>query len=144
MSYLGLAPLRKRQSGIGQMGILITWKELTAITPTKEQVQQQLAPYWLQLVLLGLARISAQLETWQKKQNSKGELEAVRQMLPRYYPAIAKLVAASSYRVILTRITLLYVARQALSVCTLNGRDVQTALDDEQIMTSCLMANDLE
>lgn len=125
------------------MGVLISWKELTGVPPTKAQVQKQLAPYSLQVVLLGLARLSAQLVTWQQKQNSKGELEAVRQMLPRYYPAITALVSARSDRVILTRITLLYVAKQALSVCPLEGRDVETALDDERIMTCCLMANDL-
>jgi hypothetical protein len=128
---------------MGQMGILITWKELTGIIPAKTQVQQQLAPYSLRGILLGLARLSAQLVTWQQKQNYEGELEAVRRMLPRYFPAIAELVAASSGRVILTRITLLYVAKQALSVCPLEGREVETAWDDEQIMTCCLMANDL-
>ena len=125
------------------MGILVTWKELRGITPTKAQVQQQLAPYSLQVVLLGLARLSAQLVTWQQKQNSNGELEAIRQMLPGYYPSIAKLVAVNPDRVILTRITLLYVAKQALSVCPLEGRNVETELDDERIMTCCLMANDL-
>src|SRR5580704_14514374 len=128
---------------MGRMGILVTWKELRGITPTKAQVQQQLAPYSLQVVLLGLARLSAQLVTWQQKQNSNGELEAIRQMLPGYYPSIAKLVAVNPDRVILTRITLLYVAKQALSVCPLEGRNVETELDDERIMTCCLMANDL-
>jgi hypothetical protein len=79
----------------------------------------------------------------QHKQNHEGEREVVRQMLPRYYPAIAQLVAASSGRVILRRKTLLYVAKQAVSVCPLVGRDVETGLDDEQIMTCCVMANDL-
>jgi hypothetical protein len=125
------------------MGVLITWKELTGITPTTVQIQHQLAPYSLQVVLLGLARLSARLVTWQQKQNRKRELDAVRQTLPRYYPAIANLVAARFDRVILTRITLLYVAKQALSACSLEGRNVETASDDERIMTCCLMANDL-
>lgn len=67
----------------------------------------------------------------------------VRRMLPRFYPAIERLVAATSDRVILTRITLLYVAHQALLACALEGREVETGLDNEQVMGCCLMANDL-
>jgi hypothetical protein len=128
---------------MGRMGILVTWNELTGTRPTKALLQERLAPYALQPVLLGLARLSAQLVTWQQKQNARGELEAVRQMLPRYYPSVAQLVAANADRVILTRITLLYVAKQALGTCTLEGKEVETQWDAEQIMGCCFMANDL-
>ena len=121
------------------MGILVTWSELTGTRPTKGLLRERLAPYALQPVLLGLARLSAQLVTWQQKQNARGELEAVRQLLPRYYPAVAQLVAANADRMVLTRITLLYVAKQALGTCTLEGKDVQTQWDTEQIMGCCFM-----
>ena len=125
------------------MGVLITWKELTGDNPTKELLHKRIAAYSLQPVLLGLARLSAQLVTWQNKHNTAGELEAARQMLPTYYPEIKRLTAANPDRVILSRITILYVAKQALIACPLAGSDINTLWDAEQIMTCCLMANDL-
>ena len=125
------------------MGILITWSELTGIKPTKELMRERLAPFVLQSVLLGLARISSQLNTWQVPSNSEEELKVARQTLPTYYHAIERLTAATSDRVVFCRISILYVARQALFACRLDGNGVQTEHDVEQIMTCCLMANDL-
>lgn len=104
-----------------RMGILITWTELTGSRPTRIVLQERLAAYALQHVLLGVARLSAQLNTWQDPNNSAGELEAARQTLPTYYPAIKQLTDANPDRVILTRITILYVAKQALLACQLTG-----------------------
>lgn len=125
------------------VGILITWSELTGIRPTKSLLHERLAPYALQHVLLGLARLSAKLNTWQEPNNSAEELEAARETLPSYYAAIKQLTVAEPDRVILTRVTILYVAKQALLACQLNGNTVGTQRDVEQIMTCCLMANDL-
>ena len=46
-------------------------------------------------------------------------------------------------RVIVTRVAILYVAKQALLACKKAGCEVTTQRDVEQIMTCCLMANDL-
>ncbi len=124
-------------------GVFVTWHELTGERPSNELLRSRLSAYALQPVLLGLARISAQLVTWQKRQNADGELEAVRQILPKYYPAIKQLCAATGDRIVLSRITILYVAKQALMACPLVGRDIDTPWDDEQVMSCCLMANDL-
>ena len=128
---------------MGRIGVLITWRELTGAKPTKELLHERLARYSLQPVLLGLARLSAQIVTWQSQHNAAGEIEAVRQMLPRYYPDIKQLTVANPDRVVLSRITLLYVAKQALIACPLAGDEIDTQWDDEQIMSCCLMANDL-
>jgi hypothetical protein len=125
------------------MKSLITWKELTGAKPTKELLHGRLARYSLQPILLGFARLSAQLVTWQRRHNAAGEIEALRQMLPRYYPAIKRLAVVDPDRVILSRISILYVAKQALIACPLAGSDINTQWDDEQVMTCCLMANDL-
>jgi hypothetical protein len=111
--------------------------------PTKELLHRRIGRYSLQPVLLGLARLSAQLGTWQNRHNAAGELEAARQMLPLYYPAIKQLTVVNPDRVFLSRITILYVAKQALIACPLSGSDINTQWDHEQIMTCCLMANDL-
>jgi hypothetical protein len=111
---------------MGRMGILITWSELTGTKPTKNLLHQRLANYALQAVLLGLAQLSAQLNTWLNRRNATGELEATRQTLPTYYAAIKQLTEASPDRVILTRITILYVAKQALVACQLTGNRVET------------------
>jgi hypothetical protein len=128
---------------MGRMGVLITWHELTGIRPTDTMLRERLAPFGLRPILLGLARLSAQLTTWHERQNQPVELEIVRRTLPRFYPAVQHLVSTTRDRVILTRVTLLYVAKQALAACRLDGREVETQLDDEQVMGCCFMANDL-
>jgi hypothetical protein len=128
---------------MGRMAILITWHELTGARPTREELHARLARYSLQPVLLGLSRLSAQLVTWQNKHNAAGDLEAARQMLPRFYPAIKQLATANPDRILLSRITILYVAKQALTACPLMGQEIDTQWDTEQVMTCCLMANDL-
>lgn len=128
---------------MGRLGVLITWRELTGTRPTDVMLQERLAPFALRPILLGLARLSAHLMTWQQRQDQPGELEIVRRMLPSFFPAIQRLVSATPDRVILTRITLLFVAKRALEVCRLEGREVETPWDTEQVMGCCLMANDL-
>jgi len=127
---------------MGRLGILVTWNELTGAKPTKELLHTQLSPFSLQQVLLGLSRFSAQLNTWQDRHNARADIEATRQMLPSYYRSIERLVAANPDRVIFSRISILYVAKQALLVCGTDGIDVTTANHVEQIMKCCLMAND--
>jgi hypothetical protein len=128
---------------MGHIGVLISWKELTGTQPTRSLVHEHLAAYALQPVLLGLARLSAQLTTWQNRPDTRAELEATRQMLPTYYPAIKRLTMAQPHRVILTRINILYVAKQALLICETNGQSIATQRDLEKLMACCLMANDL-
>ena len=64
-------------------------------------------------------------------------------MLPTYYPAIKRLATTQSHRVILTRINILYVAKQALLACKTDGQSIAAQRDVEKLMVCCLMANDL-
>jgi hypothetical protein len=77
------------------MGVLITWRELTGTRPTNVLLQQRLAPFALRPVLLGLARLSAHLMTWQQRQDQPGKLEIVPRMLPNFFPAIQHLVSTT-------------------------------------------------
>ncbi|MGA8026067.1 MAG: hypothetical protein WB992_02910 [Bryobacteraceae bacterium] len=94
-------------------------------------------------MLIGLARFSAQLNSWQSRHDAPADIEAARQMLPTYYPAIAQLVSMRRDRVVFSRINMLYVARQAFMACDSAGAKVTKTPDVEQIMKCCLMANDL-
>ena len=128
---------------MGQLGLLVSWKELTGTHPTRELLHQNLAPYNVLSVLRGLSSLSAQLITWQNRSDVNAELEAVRQTMPTYYHAIRRLTASHRDRVILTRANILYVAKQALLACEPSGRDPATAREIERVMVCCLMANDL-
>ena len=92
---------------------------------------------------MGLARLSAQLTTWRNSSDTHADLEAVRQTLPSYYRAIKGLIEADGDRVGPSRINILYVAKQALLACSLDGRDIDGWQDAERVMSCCLMANDL-
>jgi hypothetical protein len=107
-------------------------------------VREYLAPFSLPKILVGLARLSAQLNTWRNAAIADhSDLEAARQTLPSYYPAIKRLIEADSDRVVLSRANILYVAKQALIACSLEGRDVDGRENIERVMSCCLMANDL-
>ncbi len=128
---------------MGRLGILVSWHEITGVRPTRQMVHENLAPFSLQQILLGLARLSAQLSTWRNSASMDSDLEAARQTLPSYYRAIKNLKDADRDRVILTRANILYVAKQALHACSLEGRGISGPSDIERVMSCCLMANDL-
>ncbi len=128
---------------MGRMGVLITWSELVGSKPTRDVVRQQLAPYSLESVLLGLSRISALLNTWQVRHNPEADLEIARRTLPTHYRAIERLTSRRDDRVLISRISILYVAKQALSACQIGGTPPASRSDVERIMECCLMANDL-
>ena len=67
----------------------------------------------------------------QHRQNHEGETEVVRQMLPRCYPALRAACSPEFGWGVLSRITLLYLAKQAVYVCPFVGRDVETGLNDD-------------
>lgn len=129
---------------MGRMGVLITWSEITGHKPTKYALHRQLQPYSLQSVLLGLARLSALINTWQIRYNPEADLDIARQALPKHYQAIKQLASQRpDHRVLVGRISILYVAKQALKTCPLDGTTPGCQSDVQRIMECCLMANDL-
>jgi hypothetical protein len=128
---------------MAQYGVTVTWSELTGQRPTIEQLREQLAPYGLSSVFLGLARISAILKTFLNRYEEIRQLDIIRRTLPGFYESIKARLAANSNRVAITRTSILFVAKQALLTCSAHGPDAANMADVERITMCCLMANDL-
>src|SRR6266404_2944927 len=91
------------RSTIGRMprfGVLVTWSEITGTEPTIALLRERVAPFRLSGVLLGLARITAVLKTWQNKPDFANDQELARQFLPTYFSGIKALCESGTNRVV--------------------------------------------
>ena len=52
---------------MSQIGVLVTWREFHGETPTMAMLDGRLAEFRLSAVLLGIARLTALLKTWQNE-----------------------------------------------------------------------------
>jgi len=128
---------------MAQVGVLVTWREVTGTVASMELVQERLAPFRLRAVLLGLARLAAVLKTWQNEPNFDVDRLLAQRFLATYYPAIRRICEAAPNRVTFTRLNLLFVAKQACAICELEGQEIQSGQDVEAVFSCCLLANDL-
>ncbi len=128
---------------MAQVGVLVTWREVTGTAPSMALLQERLAPFRLRAVLLGLARLAALLKTWQNRPDFDVDLLLAQRFLPTFYPAIRRICEAASNRVTFTRLNLLFVAKQACATCELEGLEIQSGQDIEAVFSCCLLANDL-
>jgi len=128
---------------MAQVGVLVTWREVTGTVPSMALLQERLAPFQLRYVLLGLARLAALLKTWQNRPEFDVDLLLAQRFLPTFYPAIRRICEASSNRVTFTRLNVLFVAKQACAICELEGCEIQSGQDVEAVFSCCLLANDL-
>jgi hypothetical protein len=128
---------------MAQLGVLITWREVTGTEPTQDLLHQRLAPFRLEAVLVGFSRLAATLKTWQNAPSFDVDRRLAHQFLPRYRGALSQIYDRGGNRVVFARISILFVLKQACSVCADQGRDVQAPDDIEQLLSCCLIGNDL-
>ena len=96
-------------------------------------MDERLTPFRLSSVLLGIARLSAILKTWQNEPSFTVDRVLAKRFLPTYYARIKRVYEQSSDRVTFTRLNLLFLAKQACRVCALDGRVIETPQDAEQV-----------
>ncbi len=128
---------------MSQYAVLITWRDLTGTEPTMAMLEESLSRFRLSAVLLGITRIAAHLKTWQNEPDFEADRQLARKFLPTYFPGIRVICAQDANRVTFTRLGLLFVVKQACRVCKLDGKNVENDAEVEEILSCCLMANDL-
>jgi hypothetical protein len=128
---------------MAQFGVLVTWREVTGTEPTLKLLQDRLAQFRLEPVLVAFSRFAAVLQTWLNEPSFRVAERYARQFLPNYYPAIRKICEEEGAHGIFARISILFVLKTACSVCSDEGRDIRTPADVEQLLSACLLANDL-
>jgi hypothetical protein len=128
---------------VAQLGVLITWREVVGTEPTMDLLRERLEPFRLAAVLLGIARVAALLKTWQNELDFATDRLLAQRHLPTYYARIQRVAAQGKNRIVFTRLSLLFVAKQACCISAIEGKDIDSPADVEQILVCCLLANDL-
>lgn len=108
-----------------------------------DMLHERLAPFRLGAVLLGIARVAALLRTWQNELDFVTDRLLAQRHMPTYYGRIQRVARQGQNRIVFTRLSLLFVAKQACCASGVEGREVDTPADVEQILVCCLLANDL-
>ena len=108
-----------------------------------DMLHECLAPFRLGAVLLGIARVAALLRTWQNELDFTTDRLLARRHLPTYYDRIKRVSGQGQNRIVFTRLSLLFVAKQACCVSAIEGKDIETSAEAEQVLVCCLLANDL-
>lgn len=128
---------------MSQVAVLVTWREVTGTVPTIVSIHERLAPFRLRAVLLSLARLAALLKTWQNQPDFDMDRLLAQRFLQTLYRKIKHICQTGRNRVTFTRLNLLFVAKQACVACALEGLDIQSTQDLEDVLSCCLLANDL-
>jgi hypothetical protein len=111
--------------------------------PTLAMLRERLSRCTISQVLLELSQIAGLLKTWQNDTDRDTDRALTAEFLPSYIQAIKRF--RTDKHIVFSRITLLYVAKQACIACQPDqGELVRPAPGDVESMYSCcLMANDL-
>jgi len=102
---------------LAQYAVLITCREILGKEPELAHLHALLAKYHRKEVLFLLAKLNCLLGTWQNALDFDVDIKLTRILLSSYYSQIDKLRRASGGRVLFSRITLLYLAKQACIAC---------------------------
>lgn len=98
---------------MAQYAVLVTYREVLGKEPELAHLHALLGKYQRKEVLFLLAKLNCLLGTWQNALDFEVDIKLTRILLSSYYSQIDKLRRASGGRVLFSRITLLYLAKQA-------------------------------
>lgn len=132
-----------RRRPLAQYAVLVTYREVLGKEPELADLHALLGKYQRKEALFLLAKLNCLLGTWQNALDFDVDIKLTRILLSSYYSQIDKLRRTSGERVLFSRITLLYLAKQACIVCGGTGAMMDHAQSYEAIGLACLMANDL-
>jgi hypothetical protein len=128
---------------LAQFAVLITYREILGREPQIADLHALLAKYQRREVIFLFAKLNCLLGTWQNTPNFDVDEKLSQIFLRSYFDQLVMVRRANGGRLLFSRITLLYLIKQACLACGEAGE----LLDNEQayadIGIACLMANDL-
>src|SRR6267378_4251701 len=95
--------------------ILITWSIATRTEPSLAILRERLSRYTVSQVLVALSQVAGLLKTWRNNPDHKIDHRLQEQLLPSYMPAVKRF--RTDKHIVFSRISLLYVAKQACIAC---------------------------
>jgi hypothetical protein len=136
-------PVQEGEEILAQYAVLITHREILGYEPKLSELHSVLAPYRRKVVVLLLAKLNSLLRTWENTPDFEIDAKLTRIILPSYALRIDKLRGATNGRILFSRITFLYLVKQACIACSDDGQPLGGPKGVEAIGLACLMANDL-
>jgi hypothetical protein len=128
---------------LAQFAVLITHREVLGTEPTLKGLQSLLKKYQRREAILILSKLNILLGTWQNTPNFDVDVRLSKILLNKHSAHLAELRSSNTKRVVFSRLTLLFLVKQACLVCEDKGSLVNTADARDEIGLACLMANDL-
>ena len=128
---------------MAQVAVLITYREVFGKEPSLDDLHVMLKKYKRVEVLGLLAKLNCLLGTWQNQPEFQLDSKLSALVLPTYNRAIQAIRRSSGGRILFSRLTILYLVKQACMACPSQGNPVNKQTAIEEIGVCCLMANDL-
>ena len=126
-----------------QFAVLVTAREILGITPKLADLHRILAKYQRREVLFLLAKLNCLLGTWQNTPQFDIDRRITQILIPGYFSQIEGLRRGQAQRIVFSRITILYLVKQACQVCPEDGLPPYGVPAFVDIGMSCLLVNDL-
>jgi len=133
--------LRCWRISLAQFAVLLTHREVVGREPKIAELHSLLSKYQRREVIFLLAKLNAVLGTWKNEPNFQLDDAVSRIFLKGYLDQIAELKRQG--RIVFSRMTLLYLVKQACIASSENGTPVNTDEAIADVGLAALMANDL-
>lgn len=128
---------------MGQVAILITYREVFNKEPTLPELRVLLQKYRRREFVTLLAHLNCILGTWQNAPNFDVDAQLSQGLLGKYHERVQPIRSSADRRIVFSRVTLLYLIKQACITCPEDGLLVHTEDARVDVGLACLMVNDL-
>jgi hypothetical protein len=128
---------------VALFAVLITYREIFGKEPSIEELHKLLQKYRRNEVILLLGKLNCLMGTWKNAPDKELDEKLSNYILDKHLERLAAVRKGPTLRVVFSRLTLLYLVKQACIVCPETGPDLTTSEGRNDLGTCCLMANDL-
>jgi hypothetical protein len=123
--------------------VLITYHEVVGKNATTEDLRAILARYKRNEVIGFLGKLNCLLGTWKNEPDKNLDERLANYILSKHRDRLQRLRQGPTVRIVFSRLTLLYLIKQACFACPDDGPNLVSDAGKNDIGTCCLMANDL-
>lgn len=128
---------------MGQVATLITYREVCNKEPTLPELHALMQKYRRREFVTLIAHLNCILGTWQNAPNFDVDTQLSGVLLGKYHDRVQVIRSLTGRRIVFSRVTLLYLIKQACITCPDEGLLVQTEDARVDVGLACLMVNDL-
>ena len=128
---------------MAKFAVLITHREIVGKEPTRDDLGTVLKKYSRREVVNFFGKLNCLLATWQNEPNIERDSKLATYLLPVYQERLQAIRNGPLTRLLFSRLTLLFILKQACLVSPSEGSSVTTDAGRADMGLCCLMANDL-